>query len=212
MKTGALIDLLVADLEPSRLRFRARLRLELVCGAILAGLILLVAVRLRPDLGAQIASPRLWFKFVTTLTLSVASLGLLSRLATPGAKVKPWLGALSLTLLVIGFGVLAEAVTTPPASWVARLVGHNAPYCLTLIPFLSAAPLACALHALQRGAPADPGLAGAVAGLLSGGVGATLYALHCTDDSPFFVVAWYSLAIAIVTLAGYVAGRRWLNW
>lgn len=175
-------------------------------------MLLLVAVHLRPDLGAQMASPRLWFKFATTLTLSVTSFGLVLRLATPGAKVKPWLGALSLTLLVMGFGVLAEAVATPPASWAARLVGHNAPYCVTLIPLLSAAPLLCLLHALRSGAPADPGLAGAAAGLLAGGVGATLYALHCIDDSPFFVVAWYSLGIAIVTFAGYVAGRRSLAW
>jgi hypothetical protein len=212
VKTGALIDLLVADLEPSRLRFRARLRLELACGGILAALILLMAIRLRPDLGAQLASPRLWFKFAATLTLSLASLGLVSRLATPGADAKPWLKALFLAPLLLALGALAEALATPASSWTARLVGHYAPYCVTLIPLLSAAPLACLLHALRRGAPPDPGLAGAVAGLLAGGVGATLYALHCTDDSPFFVAAWYSLAIAIVTLIGYAGGRRWLKW
>jgi len=212
VKTGALIDLLVADLEPSRLRFRARLRLELACGGILAALILLMAIRLRPDLGAQLASPRLWFKFAATLTLSAASLGLVLRLATPGANAKPWLGALFLAPLILGLGVLAEALATPASSWAGRLVGHYAPYCVTLIPLLSAAPLACLLHALRQGAPADGGLAGAVAGLLAGGVSATLYALHCTDDSPFFVAAWYSLAIAIVTLVGYMGGRRWLRW
>jgi hypothetical protein len=212
VKTDALVDLLVSDLEPSRLRFRSRLRLELVCGGVMAALILLAAVHLRSDLGAQLASPRLWFKFAATLTLSLASLGLVWRLATPGAEVKPWLRALFLAPLVLVLGMLAEAVATPASSWPARLVGHNAPFCVALIPLLSAAPLACLLHALRRGAPADPGLAGAVAGLLAGGVGATLYALHCTDDSPFFVAAWYSLAIAIVTLIGYETGRRWLRW
>jgi hypothetical protein len=212
VKTDALIDLLVSDLEPSRLRFRSRLRLELVCGGVMAAVILLAAVHLRSDLSAQLASPRLWFKFAATLTLSLASLGLVWRLATPGAEVKPWLRALFLVPLVLCLGVLAEAVATPASSWSARLVGHYAPFCVALIPLLSAAPLACLLHALRRGAPADPGLAGAVAGLLAGGVGATLYALHCTDDSPFFVAAWYSLAIAIVTLIGYATGRRWLRW
>jgi len=212
VKSDALIDLLVADLAPLRLRFRARLRLELACGGFLAALILLTAIRLRPDLGAQIASPRLWLKFATTLTLSMASLGLVLRLATPGAEARPWLWALFLAPLVLSFGLLAEAMATPAASWPARLIGHNAPYCVTLIPLLSAAPLACLLHALRQGAPGNPGRAGAVAGLLAGGVGATLYALHCTDDSPFFVAAWYSLAIAIVTLIGSAAGRRWLRW
>ena len=212
MKTDALIDLLVADLEPSRLRFRGRLRLELACGAAVAGLILLFTLHLRPDLGAQLAAPRLWLKFATMMTLTAASLGLVWRLATPGAAAKPWLWALGIAPLILAIGVLAEALVTPASSWPARLLGPNAFFCVALIPLLSAAPLACLLHVLRRGAPADPGLAGAAAGLLASGVGATLYALHCTDDSPFFVATWYSLAIAIVTLVGYFAGRRWLRW
>ena len=35
-------------------------------------------------------------------------------------------------------------------------------------------------------------LAGAVAGLAAGGVAATLYAAHCTDNSPLFVATWYT--------------------
>ena len=55
-------------------------------------------------------------------------------------------------------------------------------------------------------------MAGAVAGLVAGGVGATLYAMHCTDDSPLFVALWYSLAVALVALAGAAAGRWLLRW
>jgi hypothetical protein len=212
VKTDALIELLVADLEPSRLRFRARFRLELACGVLLAGLLLLAAIHLRPDLREQIASPRLLLKFAATLALTLASLGLVQRLATPGANVRPWLRALLVPPLILAIGMLAEGAAIPASIWPARLVGHYAPYCVTLIPLLSAAPLACLLHVLRRGAPSNPGLLGAFAGLLAGGVGATLYALHCTDDSPFFVAAWYSLAIAIVTFAGFAAGRRWLKW
>jgi hypothetical protein len=78
---------------------------------------------------------------------------------------------------------------------------------------LIAAPvLIAALAALRRGAPTRPTLAGAVAGLAAGGLGATLYAAHCTDDSPLFVMAWYVPAIAIVTIAGALAGARLLRW
>jgi hypothetical protein len=66
--------------------------------------------------------------------------------------------------------------------------------------------------ALRNAAPANPGLAGAIAGLASAGIAATLYASHCVDDSPLFVMTWYSLAIGVVTLIGYFAGRRWLAW
>ena len=212
MKTEELIHLLAADLEPSRLRFRLRLRFELACGAAVAAAILFVALRVRPDLAAQIGSPRLWLKFVATLSLSVASLGLVASLATPGAQAEPWMRALLVAPITLLVGVLAESAATPSSTWLPGLVGHNAAYCVTLIPLLSAAPLGCLLHVLKRGAPTQPGFAGAAAGLLAGGVGATLYALHCTDDSPFFVAFWYSLAIAAPTLVGFAVGRRLLVW
>jgi hypothetical protein len=50
-------------------------------------------------------------------------------------------------------------------------------------------------------------LTGAVAGLIAGGIAATFYAAHCVDDSPLFVATWYTLALALVTLAGALAGR-----
>jgi hypothetical protein len=55
-------------------------------------------------------------------------------------------------------------------------------------------------------------LAGAVAGLAAGGIAATLYAAHCTDDSPLFVATWYTLAIAILTGTGAFAGRVFARW
>ena len=51
-----------------------------------------------------------------------------------------------------------------------------------------------------------------MAGLAAGGLAAAFYASNCTDDSPLFVALWYTLAIGIVTGAGYLAGKRWLTW
>jgi hypothetical protein len=51
-----------------------------------------------------------------------------------------------------------------------------------------------------------------VAGLLAGGIAATFYAAHCTDDSPFFVATWYPIAIAMLTACGLVLGRRFCRW
>jgi hypothetical protein len=50
------------------------------------------------------------------------------------------------------------------------------------------------------------------AGLLAGGMGAALYAMHCPDDSPLFVATWYGLAIAVVATLGAVLGSRVLRW
>jgi hypothetical protein len=89
---------------------------------------------------------------------------------------------------------------------------RNASHCLALIPLFSALPAAFLLWALRRAAPARPGLAGTVAGLTAGGLGASLYAISCPVDSPLFVATWYSLAIGAVTAVCYLVGRRWLRW
>ena len=72
--------------------------------------------------------------------------------------------------------------------------------------------LAGTLWALRRGASTRPALAGAVAGLLSGGAAAAIYAVHCTEDSPLFYAVWYSLAILAVTGLGAALGSRVLRW
>jgi hypothetical protein len=46
---------------------------------------------------------------------------------------------------------------------------------------------------------------------MSGGLAATVYAAHCTDDSPLFVATWYSIGIAGITAVGAAAGSRVLR-
>jgi hypothetical protein len=80
------------------------------------------------------------------------------------------------------------------------------------IPLLSLPLLVAALFGLRHGAPARPALSGAIAGALSAGLAATLYAAHCTDDSPLFVATWYTLATALVAAIGALAGSKLLKW
>jgi hypothetical protein len=67
------------------------------------------------------------------------------------------------------------------------------------------------LIGLRQGAATRPALSGAAAGLMSGGLAATVYAAHCTDDSPLFVATWYSIGIAGLTVVGAAAGSRVLR-
>jgi hypothetical protein len=57
-----------------------------------------------------------------------------------------------------------------------------------------------------------PAIAGAIGGILSAGIGATLYASHCPDDSPLFVAAWYPVSFVLMTILGAVIGSRYLRW
>jgi hypothetical protein len=93
-----------------------------------------------------------------------------------------------------------------------RLVGSNSRVCMTAVPLLSLPLLAASLIGLRHGAPTRPALAGALAGLLSAGLAATLYAAHCPDDSPLFVATWYSIGTALVTAIGALLGSKVLRF
>jgi hypothetical protein len=131
--------------------------------------------------------------------------------ARPDPPAHPMRRLLPIAMLAV-LAVVAELAILPKASWSTRLIGSNSLICLSAIPMLSMAPLAAVLTILRRGAPASPALAGAAAGLLAATSGATLYAFHCFDDSPLFVVTWYTLATIPVIAAGALAGRRVLRW
>jgi hypothetical protein len=83
---------------------------------------------------------------------------------------------------------------------------------MTAVPLMSLPLLAAALIGLRHGAPARPAVSGAVAGLVSAGLAATLYASHCTDDSPLFVATWYTLATALMAAIGALVGSRVLRY
>jgi hypothetical protein len=130
----------------------------------------------------------------------------------PGAPLGQLLPVLAMAPLLALAAVATEFVSVPPADWGARWIGTNAALCLTFIPLIGIGPLAVLLLAMRRGAPTRPRLAGALAGLAAGGIAATFYAAHCTDDSPFFVATWYTLAVALLAAAGAIAGSRVLRW
>jgi hypothetical protein len=105
-----------------------------------------------------------------------------------------------------------ELAVVPSGDWHQRMIGHNSFYCMTIIPILSVAPFLAMLYALKSGAPSHPVIAGAIGGVLSAGIGATLYASHCPDDSPLFVAVWYPVGFAVMAVLGALAGSRFLRW
>jgi hypothetical protein len=212
MRTEDLIGALAMDLTPSRLRFRRLFAGAALCGALVAAALFAVFIGPRPDIADAASSLRFLLKFAVTLGLLAAAVGLLLRLAVPGREAGSWAFAPFVAPFALALAAAAEFALSQGGEWRAQLFGHNALFCLTLIPLLAIGPLACLLYALRRGAPERPGLAGAVAGLAAGALAAALYAAHCIDDSPLFVAAWYSLAIGLVTLLGFALGSRLLRW
>jgi hypothetical protein len=213
MDTNNLIHGMVADLSAKRPHLLRALALALVAGFIVAAILFEMTLGPRPDAMHDLVSkPRFTFKFIVTLLLALTALVLVLRLMRPGAETRlPALALIAAPLLLL-VAVATELVILPRADWLPVMIGDNSMVCLRSIPFLSAPLLIAALMALRLGAPTRPALAGAVAGLLAGGLGAALYASHCTDASPMFVVVWYTIAISLVAAAGAIAGRYVLRW
>jgi hypothetical protein len=212
MKTDDLIRALSADGAARQPPLERHFAMTIIPGFAIAAALFLAILGPRPDAASAIGSVRFEFKFVVTLLLAAAAGALVLRLARPAATLTSYAVALAMVPVVLLAGVLAELAAVPSSLWEGRLIGQNSVVCMMSIPLFALPVLAAALYALRAGAPTRPGLAGLVAGLFAGGLGAALYAAHCPDDSPLFVATWYSLAIGFVAVVGGLAGQRILRW
>lgn len=211
MRTEDLISALAAD-GKQRPDLGRSLLIALVLGAVLAGVAFFATLGFRHDIDSAVQTMRFCFKFLVTLSLAAAAIGLVWRIGRPGVPLLLAAWALAIPVLLLAMAVMMEMRMMPEATWGARLVGRNSMHCLLAIPAFSIPTLATLLYALRDSAPSNPALAGAVAGLVSAGIAATYYASNCMDDSPMFVATWYTLAVAIVAGAGALLGQRLLRW
>jgi hypothetical protein len=211
VKTDDLIDLLAKDLRPGW-PFARIVIVAALCGLLVTAAVFFSGIGFRSDIPQAVESVRFLFKFVVTITLAVGATGGAIALSRPGVGIERWGWVLAAvpTLLLCAVGL--ELIAVPESAWMGQLVGHNARFCLTLIPLLAIGPFVGLFIALRRGAPTKPRLTGALAGLAASGIAATFYASYCTDDSPLFLATWYPLATLIVAAVGYLAGDRLLRW
>lgn len=212
MRTDDLIEALVSDRAAGAVKPRLAVSCAVIGGALIAAFLFMSVLGFRTDIAAAVETYRFLFKFVFTLTLAATAIWLVFNIVRPEAVPGLRLLAIAAAPVLLILAVVAELVVMPSSTWLPRLIGNNWWFCMTVIPTLAIVPLLAFFAALKRAAPANPGLAGALAGLAAGAIAATLYASHCTDDSPLFVIIWYPLAIGLVTVVGYLAGRRWLVW
>jgi hypothetical protein len=199
MDTDRLIRTLALDSASSTPMTRAW-ALAAGTAAIIAAAVFWISIGPRADIAYAAGTVRFLFKFVATSALFATALWALAALARPGANLRAVLPALLVapSLLLIAVGM--ELIAIPADQIGRRWLGTNSMVCMTFIPLIGIGPLAVFLLALRHGAPTAPSIS------------ATFYAAHCTDDSPLFVATWYTLAIALLALAGAVAGRFVARW
>ena len=212
METDQLIRTLAADNTHQARPVGIVLALALLAAAPVSLAIFFAGLGVRPDVMTAMHNPFFDLKFAVTLALAISAITLSLHLSRPEASLRGWAWLLLIPAGLLVGGIATEMMLPQRLPMMTRMVGSNSRVCLTAIPLISLPLLAAALLGLRHGAPSRPAVAGAIAGLMSAGLAATLYASHCTDDSPLFVAAWYTLAAALVTAIGALAGSKVLRF
>ena len=213
MQTHDLIEALAADTGrvPAHALER-RLTFTALGGAAVALVLVLVWLKLRPDLGEAIGGGFFWIKALYTAALGLVGVWATTRLARP--DVSPRAAALVALAVVAGFELVALVQFAPmdASARLAALRGVSWQVCSRNIVILAAPMLAMSIAALRWMAPTRPMAAGFAAGAFSGGIAATVYGLHCPEATFVFVGLWYTLGVAACGVIGAIAGRLALRW
>ena len=213
MKTEDLVAILSTNIEPVDYKQVDRTFFAgLGAGFVLALGITVVGLGVRADLTTTRVMLFLFLKLAFTIGIvGVASI-YLAKLSRPGGERKISSGLVILPFIAI---VLIAAINlgfAPKSHWNKMIMGDEWLECLLSIPIIAIAPFAIAIWAVRRAAPTSLVRAGAFAGLVSGGVSAMAFALHCSDDSLPFIAVWYGSTIVLCTFAGAIFGSRLLRW
>src|SRR3979409_1051874 len=212
METDQLIRTLAADNAHRARPVGFVLALALLAAVPVSAAMFFAELGVRPDVMTPLGNPFVDLKFAVTLALVIPAIAISLHLSRPEASLHGWAWLLLIPAGLFVIGTASEMMMPQRLPMMTRLVGTNSRTCLTAIPLMSLPLLAAALVGLRHGAPTRPAVAGAIAGLLSAGLAATLYASHCTDDSPLFVATWDSIATALFTSIGALAGSKLLRF
>ena len=212
MDTDQLIRTLAADNYHHARPVGFVLALALLAAAPVSLLMFVTELGVRPDVMSAMHNPFFNLKFAITLALASAAITVALHLSRPEASLRGWLWLLMIPVGLLVAGISGEMMMPQRLPMMVRLVGNNSKVCMTAVPLMALPLLVAALIGLRHGAPTRPAITGAMAGLLSAGLAATLYASHCEDDSPLFVATWYTIATAMVTAIGALLGSRVLRF
>ncbi|CAN5684039.1 DUF1109 domain-containing protein [soil metagenome] len=213
MKTDELVAMLANGVSPVPRRAASRrMTWAVAIGLALSLMILFVEYGPRRDLVEVMFWPMFWVKLLFPACIAAAGFVMLQRLARPGVPVrKAWWGALLPAVVVWALAIVAW-LSAPADARMPMLMGQTWKTCAFSICFIGLPVFVAAIVALRSLAPTRPALAGAAAGALAGGVGASVYALHCMELAAPFLGVWYVGGIALAMLFGAVLGPRLLRW
>lgn len=213
MKTDDLITMLANNAGAVEPRiWRRRYALALAAGAIGAVVLMAVFLGARSDLAVVARIPAFWVKFAFPGALAAGVLLAATRLSRPGVPLGlAWLGIAAPLLAIWLLGAIELSGATPDQR-AALFWGTTWATCPLYVALLSVPAFIALLGVMKTMAPTRLALAGAMAGLLAGTVGAAAYALYCPESGASFLGFWYVLGMLIPATLGAVIGPRLLRW
>ena len=213
MRTDDLIETLARNVEPVHPRQGGlAFALALAVATPVALVLMLLLLGLNPQLRDYLGMPMFWVKFGFGLVLVPMALVLVLRLSRPGVRAgMVRLAPIAPVLLLWLLAVVALA-TAAAGERSVLIFGSSWTECPLNITILSIPTLVAALIALRTMAPTQLVAAGAASGLLAGGLGTAVYALHCPALAAPFLALWYVLGALIPVAIGALVGPRVLRW
>ena len=204
--TNALMQDLSTDQPSVRRRDpRREIGALLAIGGIELALIA-IAGRIRPDMEQVLLSSFMLWKIGSFALLAGLCCTVALRSFTPAASSRRELLVVAgVAALAIAFG----AVATPDAEASRPLIERLAPVhglvCAAAITALSLPLVAAFAVALRRAAPVQPRRSALASGLAASTLGALVFTACCPMNDPLYIIVWYSVGVAAVTVAA-----RWL--
>lgn len=151
-------------------------------------------------------------KILYSAGLAVAAVLVAAHLAAPDSRpTRRHLFALA-PVAVMAMFAMAELAMSPPAEWLGLMFGYDISACVTTILLISLPIFAGLFWSFRKFAPSYPKSAGAAIGGLAGASAAAFYTLGSGEASTCFIFIWYTMTIAMTSLAGVVLGTRLLRW
>lgn len=201
MSHDRLIAELSSQLAPVRRRSMAREAVWLVGLGALQLAVFLNSGLMRPDMGDAAGHPFMWWKLGGLALLVAVSILTAVRSFSPVAS--PRRGLIFLTG-AIGLIAMLGAVVSPGGAVATTLAGRLAPMhgllCATSIAVLALPMLAMLTYLMRNGASAHTESSALAVGLAGGSWGAFVFAFCCPVNDPLYIVVWYALGCAAVTL------------
>ncbi|HZC16611.1 MAG TPA: DUF1109 domain-containing protein [Caulobacteraceae bacterium] len=212
MRTDDLIAVLARDARPAQGAVGRALGAAVLTALAGSIVVMMAGWGPRPHLAQALATGPFWMKAGYTAAVAIAGLLLIERLGRPGVSGRRGWLALSIPVAVIAALAIRELSALPHDQWAAAILGQTWDRCPLRIAVISIPAFIAALWALRRMAPTRPRLAGAAAGLMAGGIGASVYGLNCQETAAAFTAVWYTLGMLVWAAVGAALGGRLLRW